>query len=144
MYLIRRITAFLLILLIQPIKGNTRVFTITCDDEEIDDEDHSTGSGEVFSGSGSGSGLNSPSQDHCVNGNCSYSFDYLSEDLTDDSVINITCKMKLSSVITIVGLKNITVTGHNNATVDCNNFGGLHFLSCVILKFRILFGKDVA
>ena len=132
MYLIRRIAAFLLILLIQPIKGNTRVFTVTCND-------HSIGSDEVFSGSGSG--LNSLSQDHCVNGNCSYSFDYLSEDLTDDSVINITCKMKLSSVITLVGLKNITVTGYNNATVDCNNFGGLHFLSCINIKIQNIIWK---
>ena len=112
MYLKRR-TVFLSILLIQPIEGNTRVFTVTCND-------HSTGSGEVFSGSGSG--LNSPSQEYCVNGNCSYSFDYLSEDLTKDSGINITCKMKLSSVITIVGLKNITVTGYNNAAVDLQQF----------------------
>ena len=113
-------------------KGNARVFTVTCND-------HSIASDKVFSGSGSG--LNSPSQDHCINGNCSYSFDYLSEDLTDDSVINITCKMKLSSVITIVGVKNIAVTGYNNATVDCNDFGGLHFLSCTNVKIQNIIWK---
>ena len=37
---------------------------------------------------------------------------------------------ELSSIIPLVDLTNITITGHNNPTVNCNDSGGLHFISC--------------
>ena len=38
--------------------------------------------------------------------------------------------MVLSSIVPLVDLTNITITGHNNPTVNCNISGGLHFISC--------------
>ena len=38
--------------------------------------------------------------------------------------------MTISSIIPLVGLSNITILGHNNPTVYCSNYGGLHFISC--------------
>ena len=67
----------------------------------------------------------------CVYGNCSCSFGYSPlTHLTSNVVINITTDVKLSSVIPLIDLANITITGHNNPTVFCNNSGGLHFISC--------------
>ena len=67
----------------------------------------------------------------CVYGKCSCPslYDALIN-LTSNTVINITTDVTLSSVIPIVGLANITITGHNNPTIRCNNSGGLHFISC--------------
>ena len=50
--------------------------------------------------------------------------------LTSNSLINITHNATISSVIQLVGLSNITILGHNNPIVYCNNYGGLHFMSC--------------
>ena len=50
--------------------------------------------------------------------------------LTSNTLINVTTDMTLSSVITFADLTNITIIGHNNPTVKCNNSGGLHFASC--------------
>ena len=72
----------------------------------------------------------------CINGNCSYSFDNLATDLSNNSVTNITCDIELSSVITIVSLANITITGNNNPTVGCNDSGGFHCLSCHGVKIQ--------
>jgi len=34
----------------------------------------------------------------------------------------------LSSIVPLNDLSNITITGHNNSTVNCKNSGGLHFI----------------
>ena len=52
------------------------------------------------------------------------------DNLTSNVFINITTDVELSSIIPIVNLTNITISGHNNPTVYCNNSGGLHFISC--------------
>ena len=123
MFLIRIIVVFLLIVFVKQIEGNKRVFTITCDDQLSDDEEF------YSSGSGSGSGIN-----YCINDFCSYSFDNLLENLTNNSVINLMCDVKLASVITLDALTNISITGYHNSTIDCNNYGGLHFSFCNNIK----------
>ena len=123
MLLTRVIASFLLIVLVQAIEVNERVLTVTCDDQLIDSEEFIDG-------------LSKPSYNYCINGNCSYPIDNLVEDLSNDSVINITCDMELSSVIIVVGLMNITIAGYNNPTVGCNGFGGLHFISCHGIKIE--------
>ena len=50
--------------------------------------------------------------------------------LTSNVLINIITDVQLNSIIQIVGLANIAITGLNNPTVNCNNSGGLHFISC--------------
>ena len=125
MFLVRIIVAFLLIVLVKLTEGNNAnkgVFTITCDDLLSDDEEYFSGSG---SGSGRGIGIN-----YCINDFCSHFFDDLLENLTSDSVINIMCHVKLTSIITLVGLTNISFTGYNNPIISCSNNGGLRFLFC--------------
>ena len=67
----------------------------------------------------------------CIYGNCSCpSLHSALAHLTSNVVINVTTDVELSSIISLVNLVNITITGHNNPTVNCNNSGGLHFMSC--------------
>ena len=67
----------------------------------------------------------------CVYGNCSCpSLYHVLANLTSNVLINITTDVELSLIVPIVGLANFTITGHNNPTINCNNSGGLHFLSC--------------
>ena len=41
--------------------------------------------------------------------------------LTSNVLINITTYVELASIIPLINLANITITGHNNPTVNCNN-----------------------
>ena len=67
----------------------------------------------------------------CVHENCSCSSLYTAlANLTSSVLINITTDVELSSIIPIVDLYNIMITGYKNPTVNCNNSGGLHFMSC--------------
>ena len=67
----------------------------------------------------------------CVHGNCSCLSLYSAlTNVTSNVLINITTDLELSSIISIVDLSNITITGHNYPTVHCNNSGGIHFMSC--------------
>ena len=67
----------------------------------------------------------------CIYGNCSCPSLYIAlANLTSNVLINVTTDVELSSIISLVNLANITITGHNNPTVNCNNSGGLHFMSC--------------
>ena len=124
MLLISITVAFLLLFFAWLVKGNRSVFTITCDDQWTSHDNFH----------GNDSHLTSLLYRYCINGNCSNSLSNVVEHLSNDSMINITCDMELPSVITVVGLRDITITGHNNPTVDCNNSGGLHFLSCHNIK----------
>ena len=111
---------FLLIILLESIEGNKEVFNITCDNQLSGD-----GEEESYS-SGIGSGVNLFPYNYCINDIC---YDQL-ENITNDSVINIMCDGKLSSVIELAGLTNISLNGYNNPTISCSNDGGLHFLFC--------------
>ena len=50
--------------------------------------------------------------------------------LASNVLINITTDVELSSIIAVVDLANIIITGHNYPIVNCNNSGGLHLMSC--------------
>ena len=77
---------------------------------------------------GSGSVLSS---ECCYYNGCSCSSFYTAlANLTSNTLINVTTDMVLSSIIPLVDLANITITGRNNPTVNCSNSGGLHFISC--------------
>ena len=60
--------------------------------------------------------------------NCSFHDALLS--LTNNTVINITTNVELLQIINVVGLTNISITGHSNPIVNCKNHGGLHIVSC--------------
>ena len=67
----------------------------------------------------------------CIYKNCSYSsFADLLANITSGDKICITIDMVLSSVIHLTDLKNISIIGYNNPTVQCGYSGGLHFVSC--------------
>ena len=67
----------------------------------------------------------------CVYGNCTCnSLDHALANLTSNVLINITTDVMLSSVIKLSKLKNVSIIGHNNPTVNCKNIGGLHFTFC--------------
>ena len=48
---------------------------------------------------------------------------------TSNIIINITTDVVLSSVMQLMDVNNISIIGHNDPTVDCNNTGALHFMS---------------
>ena len=50
--------------------------------------------------------------------------------LVNNGVINIMTDVKLLSVVLLRGLQNISIIGHNNSTVNCDNAGGIHFEHC--------------
>ena len=102
------------------IEGFDRVIVVTESRDDIIDQDETVT--RVMR-----SGRNSC----CVYGNCSCQslFSALAN-LTSNVLINITTDVELSSIIQRVNLANVTITGHNNPTVNCNNSGGLHFISC--------------
>ena len=67
----------------------------------------------------------------CVYGNCSCnSFDIALASLTSDILINITTDVTLSLIVKQSDLKNVSIIGYNNPTVNCTNIGGIHFTLC--------------
>ena len=109
--------------LIQPVvRGSYRVITVRHDQCINDDEDYST----------YGSGSDYDSLNHCIDDDNSsyYSLHQALTNLTSNVLINITTDVVLSSIVPLLDLANITITGHNNPTVNCNNSGVLQFTSC--------------
>ena len=114
----------LLLLFIQYIEGFDRVIVVSEADVHVisDDED-------ILPTRGSGSYVFHNSC--CIYGNCSCPSLYIAlTNLTSNVLINITTDVVLSSIVPLVDLANIIITGHNNPTVNCNDSGGLHFISC--------------
>ena len=114
------------------IEGFERVIVVTESDVTTDilfsDDD---GDGVTARAIGSGSDSNTFKKSCCVYGYCSCPTLYNAiANLTSSVIINVTADVELSSIIPIVGLSNIAITGYNNPTVYCNNSGGLHFMSC--------------
>ena len=70
-------------------------------------------------------------------GNCSCSsLDHALANLTSNVLINITTDVTLSSLVTASDLKNVSIIGQNNPTVNCKSVGGsihLNFcLNCIV------------
>ena len=122
--------AVLLALFSQHVKGMERVVVVSemnAHGDLISDDEDSTAS--IIIGSGSGSYIFNTLC--CIYGNCSCpSLRITLANLTSNAVINITTDVMLSSIIPLVNLANITITGYNNPTVNCNSSGGIHFISC--------------
>ena len=113
------IALILLALFIQYIEGFENVIVVT---ESIDEEDNFT--------TKSGNISNVFKQSCYINGNCSCpSLSSALANLRNNFVISITSDVELFSIISRSYLANITITGHNNPTVNCNNSGGLQFVS---------------
>ena len=66
-----------------------------------------------------------------TNANCSCPSLYSAlANLTNNVLINITTDVKLVSIVTLSDLANVTIIGHNNPTINCDNSGGVHFMNC--------------
>ena len=116
--------AILLGLIIQHIDGFDRVIVVSESDVHVISYDET-------SAIGSGSGSYVFDNSCCIYGNCSCPSLYNAlANLTSNALINITTDVVLSSIIPLVDLANIAITGHNNPTVNCNDSGGLNFISC--------------
>ena len=50
--------------------------------------------------------------------------------LNSNGLINVTTDMMLLSIISLVGLENISIIGHDNPTINCNKTGGIYFDNC--------------
>ena len=58
------------------------------------------------------------------------SFQHELANLRSNDLINITADVMLLSIISLVGIENISIIGHNNPTVNCDNVGGMFFDNC--------------
>ena len=118
------ITAILLSLFIQYVEGFETVIVVSESDVIRYDKD-------ILATGAIDNGLCVFENLCCIYGNCSCPSLYNAlTNLTSNVLINITTDVVLSSIIPLVDLANITITGHNNPTVNCNDSGGLHFISC--------------
>ena len=120
MLLFRSISVIILLLIpIKNIVGATEENTISDD---------------VYSNTSSGSGhndtdvfdANDKSHDSKSDAYVQHKFD----SLVSNEVINIMMDVYLLAVVLIRDLQNISIIGHNNPTVNCDNAGGIHFERC--------------
>ena len=60
------------------------------------------------------------------------SLEHLLDGLTNNAIVNITDNVKLTSIITLRNLENISIIGHNNITIICSGIdgGGLYLWFC--------------
>ena len=116
----------LFVILIQPVKLCDTVYIIT-----------PGGNDEDFSSYGRDYDL----LNYCMDDdNCSdYLLHQILDNITSNVLINITTDAVLSSIIPLVDLANITITGHNSPTVHCIHSGGLQFISCSTINIYGIF-----
>ena len=104
-------------LVVQIVDGSQRIVYVS---EPISDDEDNLASGDCES--------------HlmcCVYGNCSCnSLDHALANLTSNVLINITTDAIFTTLINASNLKNVSIIGHNNPTVNCTRAGGIHFNFC--------------
>ena len=74
-----------------------------------------------------------PNNSCCTHTDVNYSYSSLYSalaSLASNVLINITTDVKLLSIVTLYDLANVTIIGHNNPTINCDNSGGVHFMNC--------------
>jgi len=90
---------------------------------QYDDEDFTSGSGVE----------NEQGQEKiihcCAFGNFTF-HDILKNVTSDKIIINVTTDVVLSSIVTLKDLENITIIGHKDPVVNCNDFGAVKFIFC--------------
>ena len=57
-------------------------------------------------------------------------FSHKLDSLTSSGVLSITVDVMLQSIVELRDLQNISIIGHNNPTINCNNSGGIYFEHC--------------
>ena len=131
-----RITTITLLLAIyiQYVEGIEKVIVVSEPDNTdalINDDKDTPATSTTSKGSGSHD-LKDSMMLCCIYGNCSCPslFTALTNLVASSTLINVTTDVVLSSIIPLANFANITISGHNNPTVNCSNSGGLHFISC--------------
>ena len=114
----RVIVIALLLILIQDVKGIG---------ESSGDQDHSS----VGSGNGQ-SILTIDLRSYCglFTNFSDCALDHQLGNLTSNGLINITADVLLLSIVPLVALENVSIIGHNNPTITCDNSGGMYLDSC--------------
>jgi len=114
------ITAAVLLLCFCQTEGATKVMP----DDPFDTLQNSTN--DLAGGSGS------LDLQCCVSGNLAFPSiaDTLNNISSNDVIVHITTDVVLSSNLSLEGLKNITIKGHNNPVVKCNDVGVVKFILC--------------
>ena len=120
-----RVVVLLLLIFIQDIN----VTGIVRRNPVSDDEDYT----DISSGSGQDTLINNDSNSYCDDiyensSDCSFNCELVT--FTSNGQIIITTDVMLLSIISLEDLENITVIGHDNPMVNCDNAGGLHFDHC--------------
>ena len=90
---------------------------------------------DAFHNSGKSDDLKERSRDAlpcCVFKNLTFHSitDILNNISSNNSIVNITTSVVLSSIVILEGLENITIIGHRNPVVKCNDVGAVKFISC--------------
>ena len=95
--------------------------------QDVGGIEESSGDGSV----GSGNGQSILTIDRGLFTNFSdCALDHQLGNLTNNGLINITADMMLLSIVSLVGLENVSIIGHDNPTVNCDNVGGIYFDNC--------------
>ena len=119
--LISRVPVYVLVLIIiKDITGFEK------DNPKSDDENYS----DANSGSGQSTIINNDNCDDVYYNYSDCSFYHKLVDLTSNEMINLATDVLLQSIVPLSGLENISIIGHNNATVNCDNVGGIYFDHC--------------
>ena len=132
MLLSRILFAVLFVILLQCVIGIEKRYPFS------DDEDYSGASGGPFSDDEDnisednflGNAMNNDTIPDIYATYSDGSFYHELATLTSNGVIKVTIDVMLLSAIQLVGLANITITGHDSPTVNCDNAGGLYFDNC--------------
>ena len=110
--------------------------------QDVTGVEDSSGNKDYSSASGSGHSTFSNENISSTNDMSSYSicepyinysdcsFHYELANLRSNHLINIGTDVTLLSIISLVGLENISIIGHDNPTVNCDNAGGIYFDNC--------------
>ena len=117
MLLSRILVIVSLLIFIQDVKGV---------EESSGDQDH----GSVGSGNGQSIALRSYCGLFTNFSDCALSLDHQLGNLTSNGLINIAADVMLLSIVSLVGLENVSIIGHDNPTVNCDNAGGIYFDNC--------------
>ena len=100
--------------------------------------EESSGDKDYSSVLGSGSGQSTFNNESTNDMNCDpYTLNYSDcsfyhelANLTSNGLVSIMNDVMLLSVVPLVGLKNVTIAGHDNPTVNCNDAGGIRLDDC--------------
>ena len=95
--------------------------------QDVEGIEESSGNGSV----GSGNGQSILTIDCGLFTNFSdCALDHQLGNLTNNGLINITGDVMLLSIVSLVGLQNVSIIAHDNPTVNCDNAGGIYFDNC--------------